>query len=44
MHEAVQRVLQIELLSTAEIRHLFPDSTLHRERMAGMTKSIVAVR
>ncbi len=32
------------LLTEAELRALFPDSTIHRERVAGLTKSLLAVR
>lgn len=42
--EAVDDVLDIELVSAAELRRLFPDSELVRERAAGLTKSFIAVR
>ena len=32
------------LLSASDLRRLFPDATIHRERMFGMTKSLMAVR
>jgi hypothetical protein len=32
------------LLSAADLRRLFPDATVHRERVLGMTKSLMAVR
>ena len=32
------------LLSAADLRRLFPDATIHRERVLGMTKSLMAVR
>jgi len=32
------------LLSAADLRRLFPDGTIHRERVLGMTKSLMAVR
>jgi SAM-dependent methyltransferase len=32
------------LLSASDLRQLFPDATIHRERMFGMTKSLMAVR
>jgi hypothetical protein len=35
---------RIRLLSPSEVQHLFPDSTLWRERVFAMTKSIVAIR
>jgi 2-polyprenyl-3-methyl-5-hydroxy-6-metoxy-1,4-benzoquinol methylase len=34
----------IDLLSASELRRLFPDSVIHRERLFGLTKSLVAVR
>lgn len=42
--EAMERVLGIELLSVAEMRHYFPDSKIERERVAGLTKSLIAIR
>lgn len=41
---ALDGALSIELLSAAEMRRLFPRSELRRERVAGMTKSLIAVR
>ncbi|MFL5780896.1 MAG: class I SAM-dependent methyltransferase [Thermoleophilaceae bacterium] len=41
---AVSHVLAVELLSKTEMRHLFPESDLIEERVAGLTKSLVAVR
>jgi hypothetical protein len=35
---------RICLLSARQMRQLFPDSTLWRERFAGLTKSLVAIR
>jgi hypothetical protein len=35
---------RIRLLSARQMRHLFPDSTLWRERFFGLTKSFVAIR
>ena len=32
----------IELLDTAELRGLFPDAVILRERFAGLTKSLIA--
>jgi hypothetical protein len=34
----------ITLLSARELRRLFPDAEIHRERMFGLTKSLMAVR
>jgi hypothetical protein len=43
--EQVDRVLQdIRLLTVRQMRELFPDATIFRERFLGMTKSIIAVR
>jgi SAM-dependent methyltransferase len=33
---------QIELLNAAELRRLFPDAVILRERFAGLTKSLIA--
>jgi SAM-dependent methyltransferase len=33
---------QIELLNAAELRRLFPDAVILRERAAGLTKSVIA--
>ena len=35
---------EINLLSEAQMRALFPDATILKERFLGMTKSIIAVR
>jgi hypothetical protein len=42
--ESISAVLWVELLSETEMRLLFPRSEIWRERAAGITKSIVAVR
>lgn len=42
--ESVASALDTELLGLTELCYLFPDSTILRERVCGMTKSIVAVR
>jgi SAM-dependent methyltransferase len=34
----------IKLLSARDLRRLFPDAEIHRERLFGLTKSLVAVR
>jgi SAM-dependent methyltransferase len=39
--EAEETVDSIRLLTAAELRALFPEATLWRERIAGMTKSLV---
>jgi hypothetical protein len=41
---ALELVLSIESLTAAELRHYFPASDIWHERVAGVTKSIVAVR
>jgi hypothetical protein len=35
---------RIRLLSAREVRRLFPDAELWRERVGGMTKSLVAIQ
>lgn len=42
--DSMRTALEVELLSVSELRYLFPDATLHRERFAGLTKSVIAVR
>ena len=41
---ALTDVLEVDLVSVTEMRYYFPDSTLLRERIAGLTKSLIAVR
>ncbi|AFP42245.1 hypothetical protein [Mycolicibacterium smegmatis] len=43
-NEALDAVLWTELLSAAEMRDYFPGSTLLKERVMGLTKSLIAVR
>jgi hypothetical protein len=40
---AMSEVQWTELIGVAELRAYFPGSTIHRERMAGLTKSLTAV-
>lgn len=42
--QALEDVLDIELLSAAAMRHYFPDGELVKERYAGMSKSLIAIR
>jgi hypothetical protein len=42
--EAMKRVLWTELVDRTQMRHYFPDSTLRAERMAGLTKSLIAYK
>jgi hypothetical protein len=35
---------EITLLSARDLRRLFPDAKIHRERVLGLTKSLIAVR
>jgi methyltransferase family protein len=39
---ATQEVTQIRLVSGRELRQLFPDATIYKEKFLGMTKSFVA--
>jgi hypothetical protein len=41
---AVRLVQEFRLLDRRELAHLFPDATIIRERVMGVTKSLVAVR
>lgn len=42
--EALRRVRSIELQSARDLRALFPDGEVIRERFAGVTKSVIATR
>lgn len=42
--EALSQVLSIELIGATELRHLFPEAAIWHERLAGLSKSIVAVK
>ena len=42
--DAVEQVLSTELVGSHEMSFLFPDSELLTERVAGLTKSLIAVR
>jgi len=42
--EALQMVLDIDLLSLTELRFYFPDAEIFRERAGGLTKSLVAFK
>jgi hypothetical protein len=42
--DALSRVLDIELLSKAEMQAYFPDAVLNKERIGGLVKSLIAVR
>lgn len=41
---ALRLVLEVDLVCAKEMAHLFPGSRLWRERAAGLTKSLVAIR
>ena len=41
---ALKLVLEVDLIGTTELAALFPESTIWRERAAGLTKSLVAIR
>jgi hypothetical protein len=42
--DALDQILMIELIGATELQHLFPSSTIWHERMAGLSKSIVAIK
>lgn len=42
--ETLQAVLWTELLDRTQMRHYFPHSVLRAERVAGLTKSLIAVK
>lgn len=44
MGASVDHVADVELLSVAEMAAYFPEATILRERFAGLTKSLIAVR
>lgn len=41
---AVDKAMSVELLSITEMRALFPDSQIWRERICGLIKSVVAIQ
>jgi hypothetical protein len=43
-HHAIRGALTIELLSASELQFYFPAAGILKERFAGLTKSLVAVR
>ena len=44
LYHSVKSVMSFELLSPTELMYYFPQSTLLRERLAGLTKSLVAIK
>jgi hypothetical protein len=44
VYHTMRGVLSIELLTAAELGFYFPGSTIVRERLAGVSKSLIAVR
>lgn len=42
--QAMRQVLTTELVGRTELRYLFPDATIRSERIAGLTKSLIAIR
>jgi hypothetical protein len=41
--EAIESALTVELLTKTEMRYYFPESAMLLERVAGLTKSLIAV-
>src|SRR5205807_9353548 len=44
IEDAVRYALEVELVSATEMKHLFPSSGIERERVFGLTKSLIAVK
>lgn len=42
--EAMGFIEDARLLNMRQLSHLFPDATIERERVAGLTKSLIAIR
>lgn len=42
--DALAQVLTIDLIGATELQHLFPESEIWHERLAGLSKSIVAIK
>lgn len=42
--DALAQALTIDLISATELQHLFPESQIWHERLAGLSKSIVAIK
>jgi hypothetical protein len=42
--EAEEAVLWTELIDRSQLQHYFPDATIRNERLAGLTKSLIAYR
>jgi len=43
-HEGLDAAMGVELLSRSEMAYYFPSSDILRERLAGLTKSLIAVK
>jgi hypothetical protein len=41
---ALRSTMQLELLSVSELKVYFPDAEIERERIGGLTKSLIAIR
>jgi hypothetical protein len=44
LDQAMDMVQRVNLLSARQMRHLFPGATLERERILGLSKSLIAIR
>lgn len=44
LDDAMSRVQSVQLVNRAMFRQLFPDATIHLERIAGLPKSMIGVR
>lgn len=44
LDEAMRSIQDVNLLTARQMQSLFPDATIHRERIFGLTKSLIACR
>ena len=44
MEDAMQAIQSVNLLTAGQMLHLFPDARLEREKLFGLTKSLISIR